>query len=507
MIEGYSTSTIPFSVAPGEAIRFHVHSDTPYKVQYVRLHNPGDQFSVDPMGDPFDQQTHIQARPNSSPWEGYDWESDFSVVVPSEWSSGFYAAYCQATEGSDYYIPFVVKPANDHGARYKRFAMLASILTWNAYNDRDDRYQYDGLNEELTLSFHRPFPLLRPCKPYYENDGKATRHTLRADLWITGWLASRNYQIDLYTDLDLHAATFQPTDYAGLILGTHPEYWTMAMRDRLDAHLDAGGTLVYLGGNGVYEKVEVRNGLSEIRVSGCGTGAAGPRWLFRHEGRSERSALGVAYQEYGGPGTGYRTRAADHRFFSGTAVQGKFDVLFGEDGFSGTAGDGNDGHACGWEMDSASITDDAGAAPACTTVLATSAGEPGTTADMVVVEDCHRGCLVYSVGSICYSGSLGKGDDVLDGVLRNVLGEALMIAMLRHDRQSLHWLLQIVAIWPPELVRPGPPEGPDWDALKKALRLPLFVSKPAALATALGRAVALASKDAIAADPHRVRIG
>jgi N,N-dimethylformamidase len=515
MIEGYSTTAIPMSAAPGDEIKFHVHSDTPYSVQYTRLHNLRDQFWAETVGAPFRRDPNPQIQPGEKPWQGYGWGSDFSTVVPSEWTSGFYAAYCRADDGGDYYIPFIVKPSSMQNDRYRRFAMLASVITWNAYNDRDGRYQYDGQNEELTLSFERPFPLLRPCAPYYEDDTKPTRHTLRADLWIASWLQDRNYQVDIFSDLDFHVGTFDPGEYAGLILGTHPEYWTVAMRDRLDNFLHAGGNLIYLGGNGLYERVEFSPGdLTAMRVSGCGNGPPGPRWLFRHDGRSERAVLGVAYQDYGGPGTGYRTRAADHRFFAGTAVAGKFDEPFGEDGFSGTAGDGADGHACGWEMDTSTTTDDGGAAPSCTLVLASNAGPPTQTAHMTVREDCQTGSLVYSVGSICYSGSLGKGDEVLAGILVNVLGECQLIALLRHERAILRWLLQIALAWPPTLVPPAPPEGPDWKAMHGMLEVGPLGANPGSLAGLLGRAVHLATRTRIdstmslinrAASPHRER--
>jgi hypothetical protein len=44
--------------------------------------------------------------------------------------------------------------------------------------------------------------------------------------------------------------------YRILILSTHPEYWTVKMYAQLQNYLNAGGSLLYLGGNGIYEEGE-----------------------------------------------------------------------------------------------------------------------------------------------------------------------------------------------------------------------------------------------------------
>jgi hypothetical protein len=41
--------------------------------------------------------------------------------------------------------------------------------------------------------------------------------------------------------------------YDLLILTTHPEYWSTQMYDNLKLFLDRGGSLIYLGGNGIFE--------------------------------------------------------------------------------------------------------------------------------------------------------------------------------------------------------------------------------------------------------------
>jgi hypothetical protein len=87
-------------------------------------------------------------------------------------------------------------------------------------------------------------------------------HLLRAELWVLGWLEDQGpaYGVDVYTDQDMHHGTpglgvEGAPPYRALLLNTHPEYWTRTMYDHARAYLEAGGSLLYLGGNGVYEEV------------------------------------------------------------------------------------------------------------------------------------------------------------------------------------------------------------------------------------------------------------
>lgn len=88
---------------------------------------------------------------------------------------------------------------------------------------------------------------------------------LPAELWLLTWLQSTYDGVDVYTDLDLHHGTLDLARYRALILSTHPEYWTDDMFDKLERYLYqprvvdgqrlSPGSLLYLGGNGIYRRV------------------------------------------------------------------------------------------------------------------------------------------------------------------------------------------------------------------------------------------------------------
>lgn len=480
MIEGYCTTAtvgrnplgmrrgIPMSAAPGDLVSFHMSADTEYTVTYMRLRSKADVFEGIAMGPSFSMSPHIQEMP-SEPWLGCNWDVDFDVWVPDAWPSGFYAAYCQCTNGDDFYVVFIVKPFSGLAAlarpeRRKRFAVLACTNTWNAYNTWGGRdYYTDPL--ELKLSFERPSPQTRPAPPYFEIpddlgrlsiDGY-TRSQTRAELWVLTWLEDSGYLFDLYSDADFHAWSFDPADYAGLILSTHPEYWSLEMRNRLDAYLAAGGRLVYLGGNGLYERVEYTPDL-RLMVLRQGDTTRTQRWLFRDQGRAELDVLGIAYNNdsWMYPVTGYRTRRADHRFLRNTGLI--HNAPFGESGLTGTKATAENGKACGWEMDDQRD----GHPPGCV-VLAESTGAPNGASQMTCWD--KSGGFVYSVGSLIYGGSLVV-DPVLQQILRNVLDECIRISLPllgRLESDVFHWLREgFLGIGPAGPV-PVPPHSPARD--------------------------------------------
>ena len=180
------------------------------------------------------------------------------------------------------------------------------------------------------------------CRPA----GKGRSHLVRAENWILDWLQDAGYQPDLYGDLDLHTGWDWLKNYPALVISTHSEYWTLQMRDNLDAYLNAGGNLLYLSGNGLYWKVTFDEALRVMEVCRDGrphsqTGEKGGLW--RDLGRPEHSVTGVGFVADGymtyAP---YRAVKPNHWIFEGLDLQ-QNDLI----GKEGLHGDG----ASGWELD------------------------------------------------------------------------------------------------------------------------------------------------------------
>src|SRR5262249_21368884 len=97
------------------------------------------------------------------------------------------------------------------------------------------------------------------------------------DLFITDWLEHVGGGYDVITDEDLHregADLLAP--YRVVVSGSHPQYFSLAMLDALEAWLRRGGRFMYMGGNGLYWRIAyhpTQPGIVEVRRSEDGTRA------------------------------------------------------------------------------------------------------------------------------------------------------------------------------------------------------------------------------------------
>lgn len=259
-----------------------------------------------------------------------DWPETHRIAVPESAESGIYALeIATATETQRW--PFFVTPRQ----RRADLVFLAPTFTYLAYADErlpperfpwlcDDAGHRFARSNQLTslydthndgsgvslASFRRPLATLRDDYLY---PLCGAPHLLPVDLHLLRFLHAQNIHIDILTDADLHRGGLARLEgYRGLVTGSHPEYWTAAMRDALDGFRDSGGHIAYLGGNGGYwvtafdgDTIEVRRGLSGIRTWNSEPGESHlattgePGGLWRHRGRAEHDLLGTGLQAMG----------------------------------------------------------------------------------------------------------------------------------------------------------------------------------------------------------------
>jgi len=418
-LEGYCW---PLSAAPGDTLTFYVSSTATYQCTFMRYQRVGNNNVGTPLDTLADLPAQVQAPPDSA-WKGCDWATSFTYIVPAGGTSGIHAAELTASGLSTSWVSFVVKPAP--GVRGD-FAVLSNSNTWSAYNDWGGRSKYTSTPAH-ELGFLRPNPSARPTGT------SATNHQARAELWVLDWLTGSGYSYDVYNDFDLHQGIPGLDGYKGFILNTHPEYWSVEMYDHLEGYLDGGGSLLYMGGNAMYEKVVFSvdgKHLTFFPEYWDGTRTARRYSYYRNldPPRPEREVLGVAYRSdcyptYGGLGV----LDAAHRFFAGTGVANGDTV--GVYGING-------GGASGWEMDtsipglaadavivSCYSTDDRGSPPENIELLLRGTNECGYGADVTYYAH-PAGGGVFAAGSLSFGGSLVV-DTVLQRVVRNVLDEFL----------------------------------------------------------------------------------
>ena len=349
----------PKWVKAGGKSEFRVHSVEPYELglwryglqkQLVRglgwfdEHGPRATMQITPDGDY--SQTGVR-------WNQFGYANPHLhqyVVAPER--SGMYFFHARSAAGAAFSFPWIVAPARPTAP----LAVLASNITWNAYNNFGGRSNYinpdrlppvptvnarlelkrytdpDGVTYDADkyapLSFERPEPIniIDPRTEITDPiEGRAACHVAPAEWRLLGWLEREHFAYDYYAETQLHDGTLDLDAYKVLIISTHPEYWSQSMYQAVKAWVhERGGKLMYLGGNGLNCEAEFIDPTTVIYQNGDARALKHAGYESRFHGRveSEAALLGVVFTETGiMTGAPFRVRNAAHWAFAGTGLE------------------------------------------------------------------------------------------------------------------------------------------------------------------------------------------
>lgn len=424
----------PKWVRSGESAEFRVHSAHAYHLSLWRYGWKKEQ--VQPIGwfDEHGPRATVQLTPDGDytqtgvQWNKFGYASPHHkqyIAAPER--SGLYYFHAKSEEGEFFSFPWIVAPATPKS----RIAVLASNITWNAYNNFGGRSNYihpDRLPERPTanarlelhrytdpdhvtyhtddyapLSFDRPEPVCHIPEHVEVTDsiaGRAACHLAPAEWRLLGWLEREGFHYDYYAETQLHDGTLDLDAYQVLMISTHPEYWSSDMYYAVKRWVfERGGRLMYLGGNGLNCDVEfldsqtcIYRNEDERRLREPGTNRES-RFHLRQE--SEANLLGVVYDPRGiMTAAPYQVLKPEHWVFGGTDLtQG---ALFGQESLHERIPGGASGH----ETDKISPS-----SPPETVRLAQGLNPDGGGADMTLHETSSGGA-VFSAGSITWPASI-----------------------------------------------------------------------------------------------------
>ncbi len=261
------------------------------------------------------------------------WPDDIVLNIPRDWQPGLYLADVSNRDGCDR-IPFVVRAGSDR----PRLAVLLPSFTYLSYANaqtamRGPDFGIADYPGERTLAAHpdvgrsqydlhtdrSPSMFASPRRPLLSMRFGLRPWGLPVDAALLGFLEHLGISYDILTDADLHREGLRALqDYACVVTGNHPEYYSAEMLDAVDAFTHRGGRLMYLGGNGFYWRVSVcpEVGTLELRRAENGT-------------RAWTAAPGEAYHAMdGGYGGLWRRlgRPPNRLVDIGFAAQGDFDI-------------------------------------------------------------------------------------------------------------------------------------------------------------------------------------
>lgn len=334
--------------------------------------------------------------------------------VPLRWRPGVYIALANGAntfDGRSDRALVVVRPLR---ARAPLLVVLP-LFTYHAYNVA----QTDGtkrVDEGACLysgarwvSLHRPgggtggHPWDEVNRDAY--DLHSPRQTFAHwDAKGIAWLEARGYSYDCCTDVEVHDGSVDLGAYRALLSFGHHEYWTRAMRERVESYVRSGGNVAFFGGNTCWFELAYDRDAQRIRR--VGRWRDDPEWRF----------TGVSYACGGGkwigqrPPSGYRVTHAHHWIYAGTGV--REGECFGEEQ-----------RLLGYECDGAPLESDLD-------VLAEGSVRAWPVADGSG-EVSTRGCAslgvrrmggsIFTASTVDWARVLERGDPLVERISRNVL--------------------------------------------------------------------------------------
>jgi hypothetical protein len=364
----------PQSVAGGETVALHLSSPqgVPVGVEVARV---GGERTVVFADGAVPAEHH--ATPRDAATNGCDWPAALVLDVDPEWRSGYYEVVLDVIvdgKARRSHAFFVVRPPSS--APTARILLALATNTWHAYNDFGGRNLYTGATQ---------VSLQRPMTPgyLYKPPGLGRRVTTTAppdpqmaahvgylalnhlspwagsagwpdwELPFLQWAEHNGYAIDVLTNADLEddPALLSNKNYGLYLSVGHDEYWSMGMRDTVEAFIGQGGHAAFFSGNTSFWQVR----LEDSTPAGPAATMVGYKGQFKQDPvlgtdrqgeltsiwsdhlieRPENLMTGVSFARGGyhrigkrataGAG-GYTIHRADHWMFDGTGL-GYGDVL------------------------------------------------------------------------------------------------------------------------------------------------------------------------------------
>jgi len=176
-----------------------------------------------------------------------NWQVSYSVVVPSNWTSGVYIAKFTDINGRQSYVPFDVVATNPTST----YVAVTPDTTNAAFNDWGGSSLYLRGNDLFseadigTTGTHVSFD-----RPYAQQSGVSQVLLFEAN--AIRWMERQGYDISYISNVDLHSLPSQLLKHKAYISLGHDEYWTKEMRDGVEFARDHGVGLAFLGANASY---------------------------------------------------------------------------------------------------------------------------------------------------------------------------------------------------------------------------------------------------------------
>jgi hypothetical protein len=172
------------------------------------------------------------------------WNPSLTVATTS-WPPGTYLLKLVVPEGQSY-VPITVR---DDAGR-SDLLVVHAVTTWQAYNSWGDHNLYDGPRADPALrstkvSFDRPYA------------GSGADEFVPNELGVVATAERLGLDVSYATDIDVHQQPDLLATHRAVTFLGHDEYWSLEMRNGVEAARDVGTNLVFFGANSAYRRIRL----------------------------------------------------------------------------------------------------------------------------------------------------------------------------------------------------------------------------------------------------------
>ncbi|MDQ2729976.1 MAG: hypothetical protein M3Y91_19460 [Actinomycetota bacterium] len=172
------------------------------------------------------------------------------------WPQGDYLFKLTSSDGYQSYVPLTIRDDTSHSA----YLINNSVTDWQAYNEYGHYSLYTGptrsggmalADRAYTVSFDRPYD-------FTEGDGSGSADFSNEELRMVSAAESLGLDVSYATDVDLDVRPAMVLQHRAFVALGHDEYYSLAMRNGLQAARDAGVNLLFMGANSVYRHIRLQ---------------------------------------------------------------------------------------------------------------------------------------------------------------------------------------------------------------------------------------------------------
>lgn len=175
-----------------------------------------------------------------------NWRSTYTLAIGRAWLSGAYLIKMTTVNHAISYIFFVVRSDASSAGVLASFGVntYAAYNAWGGYSlygEDTTEGNLSAASRAYAASFDRPY-----------NRGAGTGDFTSWDIHAIRWMERSSVDVTYTTDVDVSEQPNLLLHHRVFMALGHDEYWTLAMRNGIEAARDAGVSLAFMGANDSY---------------------------------------------------------------------------------------------------------------------------------------------------------------------------------------------------------------------------------------------------------------